>query len=65
MTTIFSALAATHLGSQVTRRWRGVLAPSMGLLLVVLAMAAWTTPNFFSRGVVILAPAISVLWRRR
>jgi hypothetical protein len=53
MTTTSSSLAPTHLGSQVARRWLGTLAPSMGSL-VVLAIAAWTTPNLFGRGVVIL-----------
>jgi hypothetical protein len=63
MTTTSFSLAPTHLGSQVARRWLGVLAPSMGLL-AILTMAAWTTPNFSSRGVVILGPVFVSRTRR-
>ena len=63
MTSKSSSLAPTHLGSQVARRWLGVLAPSMGLL-VVLAIVSWTTLNFFSRGVVILGPIFVSRTRR-
>ena len=43
--------------SQVARRWHGVLAPAVGLL-VVLAAAARTTLRAFGSGVVSLAAAV-------
>jgi hypothetical protein len=44
-------------GSQVARRWHGVLVPAVGLL-GVLAAAARTTLPPFGRGTLIIAAAV-------
>jgi hypothetical protein len=64
MMTTSSSLVPSHLGSQVARRLLGVLAPSVGLF-VVLAITASTMPVLFSRGGVILAAAIVASRTRR
>ena len=55
MTTTSLSLALPD--SQVARRWHGVLAPDVGLL-VVLPAAARTTLRAFSGGAVSLAAAV-------
>jgi hypothetical protein len=52
-----SSLLLALPGSQVARRWHGVLAPAVGLL-VVLPAAARTTLRAFSGGAVSLAAAV-------
>jgi hypothetical protein len=64
MTTPSSSLSLALLGSQVARRLLRVLARFVGLL-VHLAIAAWTRPHFFSRGVGLLAVAIFASRRSR
>ena len=52
-----SSLSLALPGSQVARRWHGVLAPAVGLLVVLLA-AARTTLRAFIGGAVSLAAAV-------
>jgi hypothetical protein len=63
MTTASSSLAPAHLGSQVAWRLLGVLAPLLGLL-VVLGIAR-STLDFLNHGDVVLVVAIFVLRTRR
>jgi hypothetical protein len=62
MTTSSSSLAPTRLGPQLARRLLWVLAPHLGLLMVL--AVARNTPNIFSRGVVILGPILVSRTRR-
>ena len=59
-----SSLSPTLLSAQSARRWLGVSAPSVSLL-VVPAIAAWTMPGLIGRGVVILAATIFLAGTRR
>jgi hypothetical protein len=64
MTVSSSSHSLARLGSRVARGLLGISEPSISLL-VVLAMAAWTTRGLISRGVAIRADAIFAPRTRR